>query len=393
MMTARDFAHDFVPAWIDLAQDRHFGGVVERLDRDGHPVQGEPKTTLVQARTIFSLAQLYLVTGNQALLVAARDVHAFMTTYLRLPHGGYRYSVEPNGEPGTDQKGAVCRAYDQSFALLALVTLQKADPATVDSAAVDDLWSFIETLVEPATGALYEDDVMAARGARVGDRRAQNPQMHMLEALLQAYELTSESKWLQRATDYVALAEGYFIDASTCAIREFVAHDLSPLEGPDGARREPGHQYEWAWLLERFIELGGDGRVKPLADRMAAFADSHGVRHSGDALDGAPFDAVDASGSVTEATHLLWPLTEAGKLASLHHLQGRQGAADRARELERLIFAHYFGVNGLHWGNQLDGAGNILWDDALSRLIYHVLLFVTEGARAGVWVLDHHQAD
>lgn len=393
MMSARKFALDFVPAWIDMAQDRQFGGVVERLDGNGHPVHGEPKTTLVQARTLFSLAHLYLVTGNEALLVAARDVHAFMAAHLRLPHGGYRYSVEPNGDPGTDPKGAVCRAYDQSFALLALVTLRKADPALVGDDAITELWSFIETLVEPATGALYEDDVMAGRGARVGDRRAQNPQMHMLEALLQAYELTGESQWLQRATAYVALAERYFIDPSTGAVREFVAYDLSPLQGAEGERREPGHQYEWAWLLERFVELGGDGKVKPLADRMAAFADSHGVRQSQDALDGAPFDAVDAGGRVTEATHLLWPLTEAGKLACLHHLQGRQGAADRARELERLIFSFYFNPTSLRWVNQLDGAGSVLWDDALSRLIYHVLLFVTEGARAGVWVMDYHQAD
>ena len=206
MMSARKFALDFVPAWIDMAQDRQFGGVVERLDGNGHPVHGEPKTTLVQARTLFSLAHLYLVTGNEALLVAARDIHAFMAAHLRLPHGGYRYSVGPNGDPGTDPKGAVCRAYDQSFALLALVTLRKADPALVGDDAITELWSFIETLVEPATGALYEDDVMAGRGARVGDRRAQNPQMHMLEALLQAYELTGESQWLQRATAYVALA-------------------------------------------------------------------------------------------------------------------------------------------------------------------------------------------
>lgn len=393
MMTARRFALDFVPAWIGLAQDRQSGGVVERLDANGRPVQGEPRTTLVQARTIFALAQLYLVTGNPALLDAARDIHAFMTAHLRLPSGGYRYSVEPNGEIGSDPKSGICRAYDQSFALLAFVTLQKADPSLVDDDAIDTLWSFIETLVEPTTGALYEDDVMAGSSARAGDRRAQNPQMHMLEALLQAYDLTRQGKWLQRATGYVALAERYFVDPSTGAVREFVAHDLSPLEGAEGARREPGHQYEWAWLLERFIELGGDERVKPLADRMAGFADAHGVRRSGEALDGAPFDALDADGGVTEATHLLWPLTEAGKLASLHHLQGRRGAADRARELEMLIFSFYFSPGDLRWVNQVDGAGRVVWNDALSRLIYHVLLFVTEGARAGVWVLDHHQAD
>src|SRR5687768_13803021 len=106
MMSARQFALDFAPAWIDVALDRRFGGVIERFDGRGRPVFDEPKTTLVQARTIFSLAQLYLVTGNENLLIAARDVYAFMAAHLRLPHGGYRYSIEPAGDAGTDQKAS-----------------------------------------------------------------------------------------------------------------------------------------------------------------------------------------------------------------------------------------------------------------------------------------------
>ncbi|RCS25333.1 hypothetical protein DUT91_00490 [Phyllobacterium salinisoli] len=388
MTSATAFAMDFVPRWIAFATDQQAGGLVERLDGEGRPVFGEPKTTLVHARTVFSLAHLCLETGNSALLGPARRIHAFMDAHLRHPEGGYRYAIDPDGSLREDAASRTRRAYDQSFALLALVTLQKADPKAVPEGRIEGLWRFIEELTEPVTGALYEDDQMARSGARAGERRAQNPQMHMLEAVLQAYELTGESVWLERATRYISLLQDYFIDRSTGSVREFVSHDLSSLEGAEGQRREPGHQYEWAWLLHRYADLSGHEDVRSLADRMTAFADGHGIRRTGDPLDGALFDALKADGSVIENTHLLWPLTEAGKLACALHLRGDVHAAARAEELERLIFSRFFAADQVRWVNQLDGRGGVIWPDALSRLIYHVALFVTEGARAGLWSIQ-----
>ncbi|PRD44896.1 hypothetical protein C5748_05855 [Phyllobacterium phragmitis] len=385
MTSATAFATDIVPRWIAMAADHKRGGLVERLDGEGRPVFGEPKTTLVHARTVFSLAHLCLATGNSTLLDSARKIHAFMDTHLRHPEGGYRYAVDPDGSPREGSASRVRRTYDQSFVLLALVTLRKADPQAVAEGRIEELWRFIESLTEPATGALYEDDQMALKGAQAGDRRAQNPQMHMLEAVLQAYELTREVVWLERATRYVSLLQDYFIDRSTGSVRELVSHDLSPLEGAEGLRREPGHQYEWAWLLHRYADLSGDDHVRPLADRMTVFADTYGIRRTGDPLDGAPFDALAADGSIIEDTHLLWPLTEAGKLACMLHLRGDARAAARARKWERLIFSRFFACDRTRWVNQLDGRGGVIWPDALSRLIYHVALFVTEGARTGLW--------
>ena len=120
---------------------------------------------------------------------------------------------------------------------------------------------------------------------------------------------------------------------------------------------------------------------------MLAFADSYGTRRDGGPLDGAPYDAVDADGTVVEASHLLWPLTEAGKVACSLHAAGIDGGAERADKLVRLVFGRFFAADRPFWVNQMDGSGNVLWPDALSRLIYHVLLFVTEGARAGLWEL------
>jgi len=370
MRSASWWVTEFLPRWLGRVATAS-GAVAELLGPDGRPDAAAP-TTLTQARTVFALAHLHLATGDPDLLAAARRVHGFLDRSLRHPEGGYRRSTEY----------PIRRAYDQSFALLALTTLRRTDPEAVPASRVADLWRFVGgRLTESATGALWEDDAMAAGPVPADALRAQNPHMHMLEAVLQAREMTGEAVWLDRAAHLVALAKRHFIDPETGAVREFVGPDLEPLATEAGTRREPGHQYEWAWLLLRYADLGGDPAVRGPAHRMAAFTEAHGLRRDGP-MAGAPFDAVDAAGRVTEDTHLLWPLTEAGKF------HAATGAADRARDVGALIFERYFadGPDPV-WVNRLDGAGRVVWPASLSRLVYHVALFVTEGARAGRWPL------
>jgi mannose-6-phosphate isomerase len=393
-LDAGSFAAHFVPRWLELARDEAHGGVFDRLDMEGRPVAGDPKTTLVQARIVFTLAHLHLhlATGDTRLLDAARDVYGFIDQHLRDEDGGYRFSVAGDGSPLADPQSRLRRSYDQSFVLLALVTLQKAAPEAVDQTRIDDCWRFIsERLTDPSDGSLWEDDAMAATGAMPGDLRAQNPHMHMFEALLQAFEMTGEPVWLDRARALPDLAKRHFIDPETGAVREFVGHDLTPFAGVQGERREPGHQYEWAWLLHRFADLSGEEDVRKIALPMAAFAERHGLRSSGP-MAGVPFDALGADGRVREDTHLLWPLTEAGKLsAALHLATGDAAHAARAKDLAAIMFARYFAPAAQSgrpvWFNRLDGEGRPVWAEALSRLLYHVAIFVTEGARAGLWTL------
>lgn len=383
---AARFVDRFLPAWLGIAlpPGSDPAPVVEQL-----PDRGGASTTLAQARTAFMLAHLGHLAGRSGLVTAARRVMDFVTDHLRDPDGGYRYAVNPDGSAIDTPEATLRRTYDQSFVLLALVTLARADPSAVSTDEVAACWRFIdEVLTDRDNGALWEDDRMAATGARPGDLRAQNPHMHMLEAVLQCLELTGDPCWAERARELVAAAERYFVDPATGAIREFVGPDLQPLDSPEGQRREPGHQYEWAWLLVRYAQLTGDADALRHVAPMVGFAAAHGWRHEGP-MAGALYDAVSADGRVTEESHLLWPLTEAGKYhAAVARDTGDEAAASRAHEIANLIFGRYFAPGGApRWVNQIDGSGRVIWDAALSRLLYHVALFVTEGASAGLWPL------
>lgn len=383
------FATHFAPQWYIRARDPR-GGVFEKLGIDGLPVEADgPKTTLTQARIVFALAHLYLVSGERRLLDAAIEVHRFLDEHLRDEDGGYRLAVAADGAPLEDPASTLRRSYDQSFALLALVTLRKTAPRAISDARVQSCWRFIDdTLTDAADGSLFEDDVMARRGVSPDDRRGQNPHMHMFEALLQAYETSGDDVWLVRADRLFAVARDRLIDPGTGAIREFVDGNLAPAAGSEGSRREPGHQYEWAWLLNRygaFRKLDEPGR---LALAMVAFADRFGLRVQG-VLAGAPYEAVSADGEIVQDTHLLWPLTEAGKHhAAMAVMEPGAGHEERAGAMADLICTHFFRYEAGRptvWVNRVDGNGAVLWPRALSRLLYHLSVFVTEGTRAGLW--------
>jgi mannose-6-phosphate isomerase len=267
-------------------------------------------------------------------------------------------------------------------------TLQKADPTAINDAQIDACITYVETvLTDPETGALWEDDTMARDGAKSGDLRAQNPHMHMFEAVLQAYEMTGDAIWLDRAKVYMGLGAKHFIDPVTGAMCEFIGHDLTQNDTEMGTRREPGHQFEWAWLLMRYAEFSGDDAPRALARRMLDFVEEFGIRSTG-IMAGATYDATNAAGDVTEATHLLWPLTEAGKVYSaMARETGDTAAAARAKDLSLMIFSDYFADDKPAWINQLDENKNIVWNEGLTRLLYHVAFFITEGARAKIWTI------
>ena len=60
----------------------------------------------------------------------------------------------------------------------------------------------------------------------------------------------------------------------------------------------------------------------------------------------------------------------------------------KAKRLAQVIFKQYF-ANRAAYVNQLDEDGNVLWAEGLSRLHYHLVLALTEGARANLWSAPH----
>ena len=375
------FWASFLPEWTLQARDPQKIGFFDLLDKDGQPAQPNRRTILAQARLLFTFSHLALISDNPAYHDAARIARDALPKFRKAP-GLYRRATTGTGQSTGDPEDDLATSYDQSFVILGLSTWGRLHPDEDVASELEACWSTVENvLTDPATGLMLEHDGIDDPMAGSAPNRAQNPHMHLYEAALQAFEMTDQPIWLQRAAAKRAKGLEYFFDPQSGTITEFIAPDLSILPGRDGQRREIGHQCEWAWLLMREAELGGSPSVRDIAARLLAFADRYGFAEGG-VMQGAAFDAVSADTNWREDRFLLWPQTEAIKTYAV-----RAGDADhgqRAQALALLIFRRYFSGRAAY-ANQLDAEGQPLWSDALSRLHYHLVLALTEGARAGLW--------
>ena len=108
--------------------------------------------------------------------------------------------------------------------------------------------------------------------------------------------LDDDPAWRSMGDAIATLCLEKFIDPATGALREFFAADWSPAPGVDGRICEPGHHYEWAFLLDRWARLTGRPLPEAVA-RLIAFADSCGV----DPHRGVVINAVLTDGSIARS--------------------------------------------------------------------------------------------
>ena len=78
-----------------------------------------------------------------------------------------------------------------------------------------------------------------------------NPHMHLLEAVQNWALIDADPAWQSMADEIEALALGHMIDPSTGVLFERFDEHWRGLNGEADRLIEPGHQFEWAWLLLR----------------------------------------------------------------------------------------------------------------------------------------------
>ena len=280
-----------LPLWWTLGADHVRGGFHEALMPDGTPVEA-PRRSRVQTRQAFVYASAGLVGWQGPWRQAAWHGMTYFLDRYRRPDGLFRALVSEAGGP-LDETAAL---YDQAFALLAMATLNAADPGHVDLASEGRrLLEALQVLRHPAGGFREE-------GAHPFQA---NAHMHLLEAAMAWAEAGGEPEWQALAAEIIELALTRFINADGGYLREFFDAAWAPAPGEDGRLIEPGHQFEWAWLLARWSQMTGEPHALPAARRLYA-AGLRGV----DPARGVAINALSHDFTVRDPAARLWPQTE-----------------------------------------------------------------------------------
>jgi mannose-6-phosphate isomerase len=338
-----------LPLWAGAGLDAGRGGFQEALTLDGAPAPG-PRRSRVQTRQVWvyaTAARSGLGAGYGEAARGAWDLHQVR---YRRADGRFARAADPDGGivDGTAE------LYDQAFALLALAALEALSPG----AHAREALALLEALapLRHAAGGYREE----------GERPFQaNALMHLFEAAL-AWEAAAgpgaRGPWASLAGELAGLALTRFIDPATGAIREFFDAQWEALPDPAGGLLEPGHQFEWATLLDRWGEARGRADARAAALRLHA-AGMAGV----DPARGIAAGALWSDLTVRDAATRLWAQTEHLKAALVFG-----AAADALRAAEGLALFLETPVRGL-WRDRRLADGSFAEGPAPATSLYHLL--------------------
>ena len=358
-----------IPLWAARVIRPGEPGYVEYFNADGTAsASRKGKTTLVTARLVYVFSHAYCLHPTEQALEAARHGLQFLLNGCRGSDGRFRHSVNPDGTAIDDRSDL----YDLAFVLFALSWYYRATGERHVLDIADSLMGFIETELSHHAGGFMEDSAGSLP-------RRQNPHMHLLEACHALAEVSPDPRWLKRADNLVQLMRTHFYDSSSGSLGEFFDDDLKSSAGEAGRRREPGHQFEWVWLLLHHGRLTGDVSMRAIADNLFSFGSRHGFAGP---LPAPAIDAVDPNGKPLESTRLLWPQTEYIKALIARSELLNDGNADQLLDSHlALIFDRYLDPNTGFWVNQLDPNNQVIAAEIPVRVLYHLFLAFAEVCR------------
>jgi mannose-1-phosphate guanylyltransferase/mannose-6-phosphate isomerase len=366
-----------LPIWWALGADRQGGGFVEALDPTGRPAE-RFRRVRVQARMAYVYAASAALGWRGPWRQAIDHALACLEARYRRPDGLYRTLATPDGRPLEE----AALLYDQAFVLIALAAAARAMPErrrALEAKAGSLLDLILAGFRNQAGGFVERDHRRSPPRYGLTEEGAYqcNAQMHLFEAALGWRQVGEDARWAVVADEIGDLCCSSFVDAQTGALTELFDADWRAAEGDAGRVLDPGHHFEWAWLLEQWSWVSGRPEGARVAERLFA-AGERGV----DRVRGAVMDSLDADFSARERTARLWPQTERLKAAHLLARRARPEAMqpylEAAREAAQTLVGYLeVPLPGL-WRDRLGPDGRFADGPAPGSSLYHIVAAVAE---------------
>jgi len=344
--TLRDhFARVVLPIWRGPGFNPALKLPYEAVSAEGHrPLPAERYRAMACARQLFVFSQA----GEAA------HAHVLFDSLLHYfqdkQHGGWFFSVDAQGAPLDTTKDL----YTHAFLVFACAEYG----GRFDNRAALDIVHGTSALIETRFAAQHGlfNAALDANFSTVTGTPVQNPLMHLTEAWLAAREATQDSAFDTALRKLAEAIERTFVHAPTGCIAEL------PL-GADDNRLEPGHQFEWFWLVKQASALLDGTGLDDALTRAFGFAQQHGV----DPVTGGVCASLDEAGRIKDPTQRIWAQSE-----YLRALATRDDDAARAvlpEQIER--FRQRF-LHAQGWYECKTAAGEVSRADMPSTTPYHL---------------------
>jgi mannose/cellobiose epimerase-like protein (N-acyl-D-glucosamine 2-epimerase family) len=268
--------------------------VVERFDWSGRPVEPGFRRVRVMARQTYVLSHAAIGGSPSAAAAAPRAARALMDHGVDA--GQFHCRLGPDGAV----LDSTADLYDIAFGLFAMAWWYRYSGDEIALSVAEQSIAHLREHLASPSGRGFE-----ARAGGTG-RHEQNPHMHLFEAAIFLTAFSARPAFRALADELFALAEDVLIDRGTGTLAEFFDDEWRPIATDGAVLVEPGHHYEWVWLLHRYGALADQPRAFAIADRLFDFA----LRHGHDVRTGLVLATVSSTGESLGTDLRAWPNTE-----------------------------------------------------------------------------------
>lgn len=362
-----------LPLWSTTGVDRVHGGFYEKIDHKGTAVD-LPRRARLNARQVYVFSTVPGIGWDGPADDLVEHGLEFLKTRYIQPDYSVLSVVHSHGhviEPKFD-------LYDYAFVLFALAAAAQRRGGDGELAAIGR--AIRETMKagwkHPVAG--FEESKPRTLPLKA------NPHMHTFEASLAWVETPQgdvDGAWERLADEIAELCLAKFL-TSDGKLLEFFDGDWQPHPTDEGLIVEPGHQYEWAWLLIRWGRRKGRADAIAAARRLVDVAETHGT----DAARGVAFNEIWTDTSIKDHNARLWPQTERIK-AWIAMAESADSEAEAAGAIAKAAVA----VAGLKkflvtdvaglWHETMAPDGTFIIEDPRGSSLYHIVCAMSEVER------------
>lgn len=362
--------NEALPLWSTIGRDHTNGGFYEKIDRNGCEVEFPRRTRLV-SRQIYSFSTAGKIGWSGDFEGAVRHGWEFLRAHCFNRDG----TVITSKDVREGKANTSFDLYDHAFALFGMSSAAHALEEKTEIAyyASHCLSAMIAGWKHGVAG--FEEGNPPQVPLR------SNPHMHLFEAFLawEESDFTDRPELWSSCLDEVGeLCLSMFISPENGAVREYYRHDWSVMPEFEASPIEPGHQFEWAWLLARWGKLRRRKDALLAALRLVEVGELGVDRTRGMAINGLNMDL-----SPRDSAFRLWPQTERIKawlmMAEIASTPEETDAAymkvaEAAASLKLFLTAAGSGL----WVDRYDERGRIIEEDSPASSLYHIVCSIEE---------------
>jgi len=351
-----------LPLWSEIGIDRKHGGFIERLDLSGRPLDIGYKRTRITGRQLFVFCHAYQ-SGHQQYEPLIEQGLAFLLRFQKGNRAGeWRRSVSTAGEVFDD----TIDLYDYAFVLFGLAWWYRISSDRKAWKLAIDTLQFIKAELRHPSGIGFVHERSA------GEPYQQNPHMHLVEALIEWFDVTRDQIFYDELIHLISLFRNNFFFEGT--LREYFNSAWLPVVAREGQIIEPGHMAEWAWILDRFSKLLNDSHAD-LSSKLMEFVKLCRQKNES----GLIFDIVGPNFEVIKTSTRLWPQTEFIKGLIAEPSDTNDTLATIVESHINMIFSQFIepAFKG-GWLEHLDANGQPIVDYIPASSLYHLSLAFTE---------------